>query len=69
MHSAQYTELAKAHREMKELIQDAVMLLRPVDKSNWGVTNKQTFAKLENKAFGTPYNEKDWCMDDLNGEQ
>lgn len=56
-------------RELKENLQDAVSLLRTVDQNNWGVIQKQEFAKLSNRAFGTPYNEKDWDLADRNGEQ
>lgn len=66
---SQILELQKANRDLKDSLQDAVMLLRNVDMSNWGVIQRQSFALLNNKAFGTPYNDKDWCFDDLNGEQ
>lgn len=59
----------KANREMKEHLQDAVMLLRQCEQNNWGVDKKQDFARLSNKAFGTAYNEKDWDMKDYNGDQ
>jgi len=67
--NTQLQALQKANRELKEGLQDAVNLLKHSDQSNWGVIQKQEFAKLSNKAFGTPYNEKDWDMADRNGEQ
>lgn len=65
----QLIHLQREKRELKEDLQDAVGLLKTIDRTNWGLLQQQEFARLSNKAFGTPYNPKDWDMADLNGEQ
>jgi hypothetical protein len=62
------TTLQRQVLELTENLQDAVMLARK-HKNNMGQIDQQELDRLNAKANGKAFNEKDWDTSDRNGEQ
>lgn len=60
--------LQRQNRDLKEHLQDAVMLAGKF-KREMGVVDQEELDRLNAKANGTSYNPKSWDLADKNGEQ